>query len=856
MAGVEQLGSTGKTSCIKCGTPVSGRAPLGLCRQCLRTSAGLTTTAIQPDSPEFRPHKELADLSANQSLDSGRFTLVEALGAGGMGVVWLALDERLSRESELVFVALKFLVAEIRENPQALDFLKREVLQSRRLNHPNILRIYDWHQHPGEPVFFSMEFLPGVTLRQQLERRAGRPMTWTDLSPLINQLCEALDYAHRLQKIVHRDLKPANVMVTPEAVLKLADFGLARPAAHDSQLDPRTTHARGTPHYMSPQQMRGQPPRPADDIYSFGATLYELLTGVTPFEEELDIFAAIETIRPKPISARLAEQGLPDNVPARVRNTVAACLEKDMAMRPQTIREVSNLLGLGTGAFSPPLRAELPKAEKRPYVVPPQSAAYEPPPRRSGFRLFLLLLLFLVAAVVGASWYFSGARSLAQYQNWVTKMVNPSAIIPDADRNPVNPIPPPSGSPGADAQAGNSVSSSPSDLAAPPAPIHGALLQMRVRNTYRQDLHYVVADAAGRPVASGDFDALDANVTLSNLQPNLRYTVQAGHGNKMIGSSWVNYETKLTNGALTSLDLDFEPGDILLLTPHNENVVIERRDLWNNLTRFDLEFRMYRDGIGYYGQENLSEHTNLAGRLRYTAYIPNSYYQPQPFERVALPGVTNVILLGEFTNSPAPLPHKPWTNSLDMRLIWIERGGFWSSRTETTVAQYASLIKPASRPGEGTILAVTRDGFKNIPGGWWDPGFNQKQSPDCPVVGVSWDDAANFCEILTTRERSTGRLGPHQRYSLPTDDQWTQLASGLVTTSLYPWGDNFQDYAGNYATTATAQENWPPFWGYQKIPGRPSRTSPVGLFPPNINGLSDVGRQRRRMVLGFLPQRP
>ncbi|PYL36925.1 MAG: serine/threonine protein kinase, partial [Verrucomicrobia bacterium] len=200
----------------------------------------------------------------------GRYTLIKILGRGGMGIVWLARDEELERE-----VALKFLPDVIIHDRAVLNELKRETRRSLELTHKNIVRIYDF-VHDERSACISMEYIDGETLsnlRAEKEQKVFEP---DEISPWTSQLCDALDYAHNHAKIIHRDLKPANLMVNQRGDLKISDFGIAR-SLGDSMSKLTLEQGRsGTLVYMSPQQLNGERGAHLDDIYSFGATLYDL----------------------------------------------------------------------------------------------------------------------------------------------------------------------------------------------------------------------------------------------------------------------------------------------------------------------------------------------------------------------------------------------------------------------------------------------------------------------------------------------------------------------------------------------------------------------------------------------------
>ncbi|PYI91782.1 MAG: hypothetical protein DME97_12880 [Verrucomicrobia bacterium] len=270
----------------------------------------------------------------------GRYTLKAILGRGGMGIVWRAFDEHLERD-----VALKFLPELIVLDHAALDELKRETKRNLELTHHNIVRIYDF-AHEDNTACISMEYVDGSTLSALRVEREAKIFKVAELRPLVAQFCHALEYAHSRARIVHRDLKPANLMVNANAQLKITDFGIARSLSDSvSMLSMKATS--GTLLYMSPQQLDGERPSSLDDIYSFGATLYELLTSKPPF-----FSGAIETqIREKapiPVAARRKELDIAndDVVPDDWEQTIGACLSKDSAQRPRSAGDLAARLGL------------------------------------------------------------------------------------------------------------------------------------------------------------------------------------------------------------------------------------------------------------------------------------------------------------------------------------------------------------------------------------------------------------------------------------------------------------------------------------------------------------------------------
>jgi hypothetical protein len=252
----------------------------------------------------------------------GRYTLIERLGTGGQAEVWRAHDE-----SRGVDVALKILVPAAARDAAAWEALEREHAISGRLQHPAILQVHAPERVDDVPVL-PMELAAGGDLRRL--RGAG----YLEIVPVLLEVAEALEYAHA-RGVVHRDLKPENVLFDSRGRVKLADFGIAAvlPTGGEGAAEPRAADAAGhSPFTASPEQLRGEPPSPADDIYSLGALAYELLSGHPPYYPSFDPRRAQTQPVPELVPSR--------QIPPELGQLVMRMLAKRAADRPASMQQV------------------------------------------------------------------------------------------------------------------------------------------------------------------------------------------------------------------------------------------------------------------------------------------------------------------------------------------------------------------------------------------------------------------------------------------------------------------------------------------------------------------------------------
>ncbi len=314
----------------------------------------------------------------------GHYRVLEQIGAGGMGVVYRAHDERLDRD-----VALKVLPAGTLADESARKRFRKEALTLSKLNHPNIETVFDFDTQDGVD-FLVMELIPGVTLDQKLVAGA---LPEKEVLRLGQQLAEGLAAAHA-EGVIHRDLKPGNLRLTPDGRLKILDFGLAKllqPASGVAAMVSTTeTHAvAGTLPYMTPEQLRGEAADARSDIWAAGAVLYELATGRRPFDAKISTALAGDIQHKPPPPPR---QLKPDLSP-KVEDVILKCLEKDPQIRYQSARELAVDLRRTAASVSAVATAAPPTQKGRKAVL------------TLALGLGLALALALVAAVLNpAGW--------------------------------------------------------------------------------------------------------------------------------------------------------------------------------------------------------------------------------------------------------------------------------------------------------------------------------------------------------------------------------------------------------------------------------------------------------------------
>jgi serine/threonine-protein kinase len=348
------------------------------------------------------------------------YRLLGPVGAGGMGVVWRALDTRLNRE-----VALKLLPSLQTDEPQQTQRLTREAQCASALNHPNIVTIYDINSDAGRH-FIAMELVRGKSLRELLRERR---LDATEAIRYAIQLCDALAKAHAAG-IIHRDLKPGNVMITGDGLVKVLDFGLAKPVGETGRSsalaskdllddDSLTTPGAvlGTVGYMSPEQTLGGDVDARSDVFSFGVVLYEMLSGYRPFPGASRQEVALNLLRGAPQPLHLLCPG----VPHLIEEIVNRCLAREAANRYTDC-----------GAVVRELRVAAEELPANPPSVAPGEGdttifdealgthgsgtgrqSVQIPPRAShAFRWVAAILLLVVVVVAGLAWRFYARPAL------------------------------------------------------------------------------------------------------------------------------------------------------------------------------------------------------------------------------------------------------------------------------------------------------------------------------------------------------------------------------------------------------------------------------------------------------------
>jgi serine/threonine-protein kinase len=273
-----------------------------------------------------------------------RYVLGESLGSGGMGEVYLARDRVLERD-----VALKVLRSQYAGNEEFAERFRREARSAAGLSHPNIVQVYDRGETQDGTSYIAMEYVPGGTLKEQIERRG--PFGASETAAVGAQITDAIGAAHE-RGVIHRDIKPQNVLVTASGDLKVTDFGIARAAS--AVTSSASSAIFGTAGYISPEQALGEPVGPASDLYSLGVILYEMLTGELPFTADNSIAVCMKHVTEPLRPPKQLNPSIPEGMDA----LVVKLLAKDPANRYASATELLNDLERVRDGLPPMLALE------------------------------------------------------------------------------------------------------------------------------------------------------------------------------------------------------------------------------------------------------------------------------------------------------------------------------------------------------------------------------------------------------------------------------------------------------------------------------------------------------------------
>lgn len=739
--------------CGACGREMTSSGLRGLCPQCLFSCGTEQLSALGDDSLSLDSSLFVPEATVGPN---GRFRLLDKLGEGGMGEVWLANDCELSEPQLPHFVALKFLSRAIRTDARAIRQLRMEVLSCQKLSHPHIVRVFDLHTTETGMPFIKMEYVDGSNLSQWVQTHAGGVMPWRLAIQLMHQICSALIYAHETVKLVHCDVKPTNLLVAADGIFKLTDFGIAQSVHGHSRLPGDVPAGLGTLWYVSPQQLAGDQPAPTDDIYSLGATFYELLTGSPPFDASsvAELVDRIKWDRPQPMGDRLSERGRFNPIPTKVASLVNRCLDKAPSQRP----ELRELLEVATTVTM--------------YPVELGQSSLSPSPggsRRHSWRLAGISVILAFCGCLGL-WRFLPPTSRAP----VPPQMKPASAGMPSDQ----PLPT---SFAKDQFAKDAFGQSRENT-----PLTGGLAIMvePARGNENQDHLLEIRDDSQKLVRSVVVGRGSDWSFRERLEPGLYgITVQ-------VRGDWImRAAARVEANEEQSLRLRFAWQEKLTLSSEPSGALVE----WLGLDRatpesartpFTARFR--------------------SGTIRFQLKAPGhdavtTNYQFNP----AAGDVLRVVL----EPSRSPLTGESWTNSLGMEFQWLASLGAWVCRTEVSIGHFREFADATHYQATNGVYSLTSEGVRAIGCTWADPGPYFDHSRDGPAIGLNLSDAVTFCQWLTAKEKAAEALAFNQLYRLPTTNEWKTFAGRRMASKL-----EGPRPVSNLAGREVLKSDWPKQW--------------------------------------------
>ncbi|MEJ2093210.1 MAG: protein kinase [Syntrophobacterales bacterium] len=322
-----------------------------------------------------------------ETISLKNYRVIKKIGQGGMGVVYLGEDLLLGR-----LVALKFLVPYLVKDPEIMERFRVEARSQARLLHQNITLVYSF-EAAGDQAFLVLEYVDGETLEKRIKLQ-GR-MSVPEATPIFRHILQAMDYAHA-RGVVHRDIKPGNIGFTKEGMVKLMDFGIALNLQERSRLT-RTGHIVGTPHYMAPEQILGQPVDQRTDIYALGITLFEMLTGKLPFEGDSDYAVSVAQVNEPPPS--LVSFGFAD-ITTALEQVVFQALAKKPEDRHPSAGEFLRSLDSASKVYTSQTAIDKPGLEGATQIMASTQATLPSAPKRPWLRWGALVSVFLCLLAV------------------------------------------------------------------------------------------------------------------------------------------------------------------------------------------------------------------------------------------------------------------------------------------------------------------------------------------------------------------------------------------------------------------------------------------------------------------------